>query len=136
MTTEERIDVVIRDIAANFSKDAAIYRGLKKILAKFPNCPPQDTWNAMPILFWQGKLDAKVLRSMPYGKFLKTPYWLAVSHHVKNKTPWCALCCEPLAGPLEVHHRTYEHRGSEWVHLEDLTVLCHECHCVHHEVIK
>jgi hypothetical protein len=128
MTTEELVDDAIRQVAKLFSTDAAVYRKLKRVLSKFPNCTPQEIWNAMPILFWQGKLDAAALRSMPYANFLKTPYWLAVSHHVKTERPWCSLCTEPMAGPLEVHHRTYEHRGSEWIHLEDLTVLCRECH--------
>ena len=95
---------------------------------KYPKTTPQETWIILPILFVRGIMDSAKLRTMDYLKFLKTGYWLAVSTYVKERRPWCALCCEPTAGPLEVHHRTYEHRGSEWQHLDDLTVLCHDCH--------
>lgn len=128
MTTHELIDNAIREVAASFTADAAILRKLKLVLAKFPNCTPQEIWNALPILFWHEKIDADSLRSIPYKEFLKTPYWMAVSDHVKTMHPWCVLCTEPFAEPLEVHHRTYIHRGSEWLYLDDLTVLCHECH--------
>ena len=128
MQTQEYIDQVLRDIGNSFDEEESRRNRLHSILWRFPNVTPSETWIALPMLFWQGKLDAKILRSMSYEQFLKTPYWLAVSEYVKKHHPWCALCAEPFAEPLEVHHRTYIHRGFEWQHLGDLAVLCHDCH--------
>lgn len=124
-------DFVLRTIAevsAQFDTADKDKRELERILLEYPRVTPAEAWIALPILFWRGDLDQKALHSMPYAEFLKTPYWAAVSEHVKDERPWCALCTEPLAGPLQVHHRTYIHRGEEWRHLRDLVVLCSDCH--------
>jgi hypothetical protein len=128
MDMQERIDSALREIGTSFEAEREERTRLQSILEKFPNVTPQEVWSALPILFWRGTLDPDELRSMPYQEFLQSTYWLAVSEHVKSKHPWCALCTDPLSGPLEVHHRTYIHRGYEWQHLNDLAVLCHECH--------
>jgi hypothetical protein len=128
MTTQERIDEAMRAVGKSFEDDEAALNRLRNTITKYPKVTLQDAWDALPMLFWLGILDADQLSSMPYSEFLQTPYWIAVSDHVKTRRPWCALCCEPFAGPLEVHHRTYKHRGDEWRHLDDLTVLCRECH--------
>ena len=128
MTTEELVDDALREITCSFAADAASHHHIQRILDQFPNITPHEVWDALPMLFWRGVLNSAELRSIPYVDFLQTQYWRAVSEHLKTEYPWCALCTEPLAGPLEVHHRTYKHRGSEWEHLEDLAVLCHECH--------
>ncbi len=65
------------------------------------------------------------LRTMPYKDYLQTPEWAAKRSEMLNRAGHrCQLCNR--AGRLEVHHRTYERRGSE---LEgDLFVLCANCH--------
>lgn len=110
MGIQGRIDSVLREIGKSFDADALERNLLQSVLYRFPNVTPEETWDALPVLFIRGTLDAKELRSMQYFEFLATPYWLAVSEHVKSKHPWCALCTDPLSGPLEVHHRTYIHR--------------------------
>lgn len=66
-----------------------------------------------------------ILRIMPYKQYLQTRHWKMVAararHRANNR---CQLCNCPDS--LEVHHRTYEHRGHE--HEADLTVLCDKCH--------
>ena len=72
------------------------------------------------------------LKKMDYKDFLKTPYWAAISKHVKylagNKCEYCGS-----SEKLEVHHKTYENHGDELHHLEDLVCLCHDCHAMIHK---
>jgi hypothetical protein len=128
MGIQEFIDETLCEITDSFTAEECSRLKLQAILCKYPNTTPHETWIALPMLFWRRILNSGELRSMPYLEFLSTPYWLAVSEYVKSLRPWCALCVDPLSGPLEVHHRTYAHRGGEWQYLDDLTVLCHECH--------
>jgi len=70
-----------------------------------------------------------------YRDYLATPYWLQVSREVKKRAKWrCQLCNSPLE--LCAHHRTYEHRGDELNHLNDLICLCKRCHKIFHAVEK
>ena len=133
VTAHDLIDKALEEISLSFRVDEVARAKLRRILDTYPDTTPAETWIALPLLFWQGTLDTQVLRKMPYDEFLKTPYWAAVSEHVKSLRPWCVLCTEPLAGPLRVHHRTYVHRGDEWRHLEDLSVICDPCHSWHHQ---
>jgi 5-methylcytosine-specific restriction endonuclease McrA len=64
--------------------------------------------------------DCQQLATMPYHAFLHTPY--------------CQLC--PATTALQVHHRTYAHRGQEYQYLEDLVVLCETCHATHHHILS
>jgi len=45
----------------------------------------------------------------------------------------CSLCANKHS--LNVHHRTYEHKGEEYKNLEDLVVLCKICHQKHHNIL-
>jgi len=68
---------------------------------------------------------------MPYADYLKTPYWALVSKHVKARAGHrCQVCNSQM--DLAAHHRTYEHRGYELEHLDDLICMCHRCHSVFH----
>ena len=67
------------------------------------------------------------LRSMPYDLFLKSVYWKTVRRFVLWKRGGrCAQCGRTKH--IQLHHETYEHRGSEYLHLDDLIVLCETCH--------
>ena len=76
--------------------------------------------------------------AMDYKDFLKSTYWHKVRHakfnqlrrQQKTQSPFCQLCHSRHR--LEMHHNTYAHRGDELNHLEDLTLLCHDCHDWHH----
>lgn len=65
------------------------------------------------------------LRSMPYSDYLQTPEWRLVRECALDAAGRRCQVCNTGDG-LEVHHRAYERRGREV--LEDVTVLCRECH--------
>jgi 5-methylcytosine-specific restriction endonuclease McrA len=70
--------------------------------------------------------------TMKYEEFLQTPYWVVIREYVLFK--WnnkCAFCGS--SENLNVHHRTYEHRGREHTHISDLVVLCNSCHAKFHD---
>lgn len=68
------------------------------------------------------------IQKMPYKQFLKTPYWTAISNHVRFKAYFkCSLCSS--GGVLHVHHKNYNRRGYEHIYWkEDLIALCASCH--------
>lgn len=67
------------------------------------------------------------LRSMPYAAFLNTKYWRSVrSEKITQAEGKCEYCGCALS--LQVHHKTYENHGREHEHLDDLVVLCADCH--------
>lgn len=74
------------------------------------------------------------IKNMEYKEFLKTPYWKAISWKAKQKANFCCQLCNNSQG-LETHHRTYESHGMEHANLEDLIVLCHDCHAKFHDKI-
>jgi replicative DNA helicase len=69
------------------------------------------------------------LKTMPYEEYLKTPEWAEKQANALQRADHrCQICNSPHS--LHVHHRTYENRGDE--QLENLTVLCDECHMLYH----
>ena len=82
------------------------------------------------------KKDLKnyVDNQMTYKEYLSTPYWKLVSMLAKKKAGYkCQLCGSDYN--LNVHHRTYEHKGTEILNMNDLIVLCQECHSKFHGVV-
>jgi hypothetical protein len=72
---------------------------------------------------------------LEYQEYLQTPYWKKASDEVKRRAGYrCQVCNSDKA--LETHHRSYEHRGNEMEHLEDLICLCHECHDRFHRSMR
>jgi hypothetical protein len=69
------------------------------------------------------------LHNMAYDLYLQTREWKAKRNRkLIQAGNRCQLC--PSSYRLEVHHCTYERRGYEL--LEDLVVLCRNCHQAHH----
>jgi hypothetical protein len=65
------------------------------------------------------------LPEMPYTLYLDSDAWKARrSYMVRRAGHRCQVCNSRER--LEVHHRTYDRLGHE--RIDDLTVLCHECH--------
>jgi 5-methylcytosine-specific restriction endonuclease McrA len=76
--------------------------------------------------------ESEELRKMPYEEFLETIYWDVIRSYVLQLNHYrCGLCSQ--RAELDVHHRTYEHRGYEYLHLEDLVALCETCHAKFHD---
>lgn len=67
-----------------------------------------------------------------YHSYLQSEYWQKVTHAVKQRADFRCQLCNSQHG-LQAHHRTYEHRGNELEHLNDLTCLCSACHELFHK---
>ncbi|MEM9450739.1 MAG: HNH endonuclease signature motif containing protein [Cyanobacteria bacterium P01_E01_bin.6] len=65
-------------------------------------------------------------KNQSYDEFLLSPYWQDVRSLVLRRDKYCQACGSHEL--LQVHHKTYEHRGDELRHLDDLTTLCEQCH--------
>ena len=76
--------------------------------------------------------EIEALKALPYNEYLKSDYWKRVSYTVKKEAGFKCLQCGSRK-KLEVHHLSYEHKGDEMNHLEDLICLCHECHSKLHD---
>lgn len=73
--------------------------------------------------------EREKLRSMKYSDYLKTPHWQEIERIVRESAEdICQMCGDERERNLQVHHRTYAHRGYEDFHLEDVILLCDECH--------
>jgi len=78
----------------------------------------------------QSDPEVRRLRTMPYAEYLLTDHWkLLRGKCLKRARNHCQLCNS--AQSLNVHHRTYERRGCEF--LKDLIVLCRACHAKFHD---
>lgn len=73
----------------------------------------------------------KYILSMNYSDFLQTPYWTAISEHIRICAQYKCQECGSKEN-LNIHHKTYENHGDEIHHLEDLVCLCQKCHEKHH----
>ena len=72
------------------------------------------------------------LKTMPYQKYLETDRWKYVRKLALRKAQYrCSMCGKDKI-QLHVHHNNYEHRGEEENHLEDIIVICFECHAKFH----
>lgn len=85
----------------------------------------------------------KYLKGLPYEQYLQTVHWkyarfsklilhgaLCVANECEN--PRSNWMWEDLAN-IHVHHKTYKNRGCEKI--DDLTLLCADCHKREHEKI-
>lgn len=75
-----------------------------------------------------------ILTRMPYAEFLRTRYWEELRFFVISKR---GAVCQECGGieRLELHHVTYQHRGLEIDHLEDVELLCDLCHEAAHRAL-
>jgi 5-methylcytosine-specific restriction endonuclease McrA len=71
------------------------------------------------------------LRSMPYSLYLKTPEWQTTRAAALKRARYACQLCKNTNTILDVHHNTYDRRGSEWP--SDLLVVCRDCHGKHHD---
>ena len=73
------------------------------------------------------------LCKLSYKEFLGTDYWKAIKSHKKCNANYCCQECG-AEEHLQVHHITYANHGAEHSHLNDLVVLCDECHKKYHSI--
>lgn len=79
------------------------------------------------------KLWSPDLVKMNYQDFLMTPYWKLIREiKLKQSGFHCSRCQDTRS--LQIHHTTYEHRGSEHRYLYELRVLCSGCHKFTHKI--
>jgi len=94
---------------------------------------PAKRFHLMTSILSQASIDR--LKGMDYQDFLSTFYWEIVRKYKMVRAGYkCELCNEN--GVLHVHHKTYEHHGEEHSHLEDLIVLCKDCHAKFHNIAE
>ncbi len=74
----------------------------------------------------------KRLRSLPYEVYLTSDHWIDMKNSALDAANHkCTLCCASREHyTLCVHHRSFDNLGRET--LEDLVVLCADCHARHH----
>jgi hypothetical protein len=76
--------------------------------------------------------QVKALTAIKYSEFLGTRYWITVRDYKLHKSGHkCGMCGSRKN--LNVHHTTYEHHGNEHDYLDDLIVLCRNCHAKFHD---
>lgn len=78
------------------------------------------------------KETVETLKGMKYEEFLQTDYWKLVSEQARINAHYKCQLCGCKDKKLNVHHNTYEHRGEEFKHMEDLICLCEDCHNFYH----
>jgi len=73
------------------------------------------------------KLKQEFYNSLPYNEYLYTDHWRMVRQLVLQRDDRECLFCGKRT-TLQIHHNTYDHRGVEEFHLDDLITVCSRCH--------
>lgn len=81
--------------------------------------------------FWYLQHEAN---GLIYKDFLKSKYWLKIRQIVLKKAHYKCLICKGKQD-LQVHHNSYKHHFAEHKHLNDLDILCRNCHKEYHETV-
>lgn len=79
--------------------------------------------------------DCEKLQKLSYEDFLNTKYWDLVRRYKLKRSGFKCELCNSNGKTLNVHHKTYDNHGMEHDNLEDLIVLCRNCHEKFHDVI-
>lgn len=80
-------------------------------------------------------IDAKTSEyflNLKYSQFLSTSYWEWIRQAALRKAGRRCEECRAKKRKLQIHHKTYVHRGKEHLYMEDLQVLCRACHVEKH----
>jgi 5-methylcytosine-specific restriction endonuclease McrA len=72
------------------------------------------------------KITAIEKKSSRYQIYLQSDYWKEVRQLVIKRDKVCQKC--KSTKHFQVHHLTYVHYQKEKEHLEDLVLLCKNCH--------
>lgn len=89
----------------------------------------------------QRRIESTHPAQLAYDEFLDSLYWVCLSDWIKYVAGYRCQSCRRKYGALSqgrglnVHHKTYAHRGFEYPdHLDDLEVLCRDCHSRTHGI--
>jgi hypothetical protein len=72
------------------------------------------------------------VHGLTYEQYMKSNMWRITSYLKKVLIGRCERC--GLKTGLCAHHLTYEHLGFEIFNLEDLQILCEDCHRKAHNI--
>ena len=89
------------------------------------------SFSQLPKLIKEVKRFKFFAAQIPYSEFLNSAYWRSIAGWLKEETGKCELC--GMTAGLVVHHKTYLNHGDEINHLNDLVVLCKDCHKKEHK---
>ena len=78
---------------------------------------------------WSEKKEA-------YRQYLRSSQWKQIRVLVVERDKVCQICLKKYGPGFHVHHITYDHIFREREYLEDLQLLCEDCHNALHIVIN
>jgi hypothetical protein len=92
---------------------------LEGMVERFGATGAMERWDRHLRILFQGPSNSD------YDAYIHSDEWKHLANIAKDAAGRrCRVCNSP--SQLNAHHRTYERFGHE--DIEDLTVLCHECH--------
>jgi 5-methylcytosine-specific restriction endonuclease McrA len=72
-------------------------------------------------------------KKVSYYEYLQSSAWQKKRDKVLKRARYkCELCYNPYN--LEVHHKTYDHLGREYLH--EMICLCRRCHSKFHDMLE
>ena len=72
------------------------------------------------------------LRRINYKSYLKSSHWKQLREVALFRDKVCKKCGSSIY--LQVHHKSYKNRGDFWKEIDDLIVLCRNCHKAEHNI--
>jgi len=90
---------------------------------------PSDMFHLLHILVTNhlNALETHIKDLKYKDEFLQSIYWKIVRDYILWKYRYKCILCGG-GKKLNVHHKNYNHHGLEHLYLDDLTVLCEDCH--------
>ncbi len=75
-------------------------------------------------------------RTRPYKDYTESPLWKYTSSIIKTIRGFTCEKCRKQCLPahLVAHHKSYEHLGSELAYLDEMELLCNDCHMKEHGI--
>ena len=112
------------------SRDATAAGGVDKwavLMATIRQQQVSYSWCSIPV-----GVSPAIEFDVGYCEYIRSSAWRTKASVAKERASWrCQLCNEHKDNvQLHAHHRTYERLGHE--RIEDITVLCADCHAKFH----
>ena len=119
---------------ARHQKNTATQRYINKFCNMHSDIDITDKSNIYEALHPEGVNfeDVQKYNSRLYRDYLQSPLWQIISSKVKwNAHYKCERCGSTKH--LQVHHKSYEFKGVEFLAFHELECLCAECHKAEHQ---